>query len=749
MFSISGFHLQAQVIVEQQNVLTSSKVCFKTTFDKSNYNERLTTYGTKIYTKKEENVLVKNQEENFNVTITFQYEEGLFGPNNVQILNESGYDNTQYWSDWSESGAIQISVPKGKNDIIGTFWKANAGQAYVIKELIDIDKDTIININVNDAKNHIITEAYNEKNELMEPGIISEDWSTVIGGNIEEMVMTRFFILTNTGYLLRSFSTNWPYKDYEGYNTTNFYISNVSDRYLIAQTRISLGKEGQTYFNKYVCSDITESLTLKNNPQDYVIHEAKFKISPMGQFTEKHYPGFNVFQIWNGNSLGLSWVGVNYSKEISQNEGVKLFLDNPISNPNGYNILVHPKFVDYIKIITDEEGYSEQQEKMTTGSALVLNIDRTLICAYNGFAHAGNYTFQKTEDGKIKNLPYHPRFSFALDNNPNIIQGNNSPFASVRMNNSYNESLENKQSFLTPYYIGRYGETKASDYDSTTVVVKYNNDIVYSDKYANFDTFMYQWASEKHPDGLFDVTFTNLNVEVDGLAGKNVTQVVYDWTKDDWTPPTLQMLQFRNTSGAVTDRFSNAAEGTVRLSAGDFEYVSDLFYYKYVEGNTVALFYSLYDQNNWTELPLTEYPEHFFMPGFGDYYEASLAGIEQAGSNVWYDVKIVCTDAAGNSQTQVVSPAFKLNEDGSNISESHVSNSDVNVIQKDKTLLFSADNSIINTISIYNTYGKAVFISPTLSQSNYQIASTGFNKGVYIASVVTDKGVETIKFIIK
>ncbi len=49
------------------------------------------------------------------------------------------------------------------------------------------------------------------------------------------------------------------------------------------------------------------------------------------------------------------------------------------------------------------------------------------------------------------------------------------------------------------------------------------------------------------------------------------------------------------------------------------------------------------------------------MPGFGDYYEASLESIQQqGGENIWYDVKIVCNDAAGNSQVQIVSPAFYI-----------------------------------------------------------------------------------------
>lgn len=79
-------------------------------------------------------------------------------------------------------------------------------------------------------------------------------------------------------------------------------------------------------------------------------------------------------------------------------------------------------------------------------------------------------------------------------------------------------------------------------------------------------------------------------------------------------------------------------------------------------GNQVSISYSVHAQNNWKQIDLTQDPTYFQMPVFGDYYEASISGIGSQNSNVWFDVKVICTDAVGNKQEQIIAPAFKINE---------------------------------------------------------------------------------------
>jgi hypothetical protein len=187
------------------------------------------------------------------------------------------------------------------------------------------------------------------------------------------------------------------------------------------------------------------------------------------------------------------------------------------------------------------------------------------------------------------------------------------------------------------------------------------------------------------------------------------------------------MLQFRNTEGQVTDRFGTKQEGTVRLAAGDFEFVVNESYFSYKEENTVSFSYSPYNTENWMELSLTKYPEYFQMPAFGDYYEASLADITLTPNTMWYDVKIVCTDAAGNSQTQVLSPAFKINN--STAIQNPITATHRNV-QIDHNLL-SVDTDVAETITVYSITGSQV-LSVKKAAGKKSINISHLPKGVYL-----------------
>ena len=46
------------------------------------------------------------------------------------------------------------------------------------------------------------------------------------------------------------------------------------------------------------------------------------------------------------------------------------------------------------------------------------------------------------------------------------------------------------------------------------------------------------------------------------------------------------------------------------------------------------------------------------MPAFGHFYEADLSNVTAEDDDMWFDVRLEMTDAAGNYQKQLISPAF-------------------------------------------------------------------------------------------
>ena len=154
-------------------------------------------------------------------------------------------------------------------------------------------------------------------------------------------------------------------------------------------------------------------------------------------------------------------------------------------------------------------------------------------------------------------------------------------------------------------------------------------------------------------------------IEVDGLPGHNTTTAFLDQNQEDMNPPSLEMLHFKNAAGKVTDRFATAADGTMEFYASDFDYVyypelwNGVYECQPVE---VTVEYAPYGTEEWTELAVEEIPEYYQEPGWGYFYRGSLAGVTGQGLNGWFDLRFRLHDASGNWMDQVVSPAFRIDD---------------------------------------------------------------------------------------
>ena len=201
------------------------------------------------------------------------------------------------------------------------------------------------------------------------------------------------------------------------------------------------------------------------------------------------------------------------------------------------------------------------------------------------------------------------------------------------------------------YFVGRYGESLCGEYGKNATL-KYNCEEV------DLETFV------PENKGTFEWTSTYTNVEVDGLPGHNTTTVYFDQNQEDMTPPAVEMLHFRSEEG-VTDRFATAADGTMEFYASDFnyQYYPDLWNGVFdCQPVEVTVEYAPYGTEEWNELAVEEIPEYYQEPGWGYFYRGSLAGVTGEGLNGWFDLRFRLQDASGNWMDQVVSPAFRIDD---------------------------------------------------------------------------------------
>ena len=136
------------------------------------------------------------------------------------------------------------------------------------------------------------------------------------------------------------------------------------------------------------------------------------------------------------------------------------------------------------------------------------------------------------------------------------------------------------------------------------------------------------------------------------------------YRKADWVPPTLQLLTMHNEAGQRTELFKCPSDGTIEFYAGDF-------YYEIDESRTedqisvrpmesVKVEYAPRGSEDFAEIEVREDPAKYFWPGYGYYFSGSLKGVTKGSADGWFDLRITLADETGNTQTQLISPAFRV-----------------------------------------------------------------------------------------
>ena len=577
-----------------------------------------------------------NRRANVTMTLNFIFDETQFYVTSVLIYDESGYLHVT--TDQNFTNPLVVSLPNGTYDIVTKFKALSSGTShdhYVIKEQQNIQTNTTIQINTADANNYVAISAFDENGDLL---------LDIDGGFI---TFQRFFYFNPINKVTTSdfLSEDAPVGGADPEH--NFYINNLSSRYSIIQFLKTSSISQPNYFTKFqTLTGIDNAVSLQNDPTAWSYHEENFQPSKvaLSEVFQAHF----VASTFNGNLL-VGWMLSAGGLIEPGDADFRGFINNHVDGDPA-DLIVIPAIIDRFVPFSPTTGGIDY---FTKGNPVFSDGNGGVIYGSGDVSGAGAFPsddYYVVNNGEVQLLPLHPRFSFDDATTPSPVLANNVPIIVTSFK-------------ATPYkfnslYRGRYGETRESDYLATNIVVKQNGNIIFSGSYEDFTTFHFPQG------GQFEIVFTNTNTLVAGLQGRNTTTITYNGDEND-VPPTLQHLQFRDADDQVTSVFESSQGATVRLAAGDFIYNATggpRGYYTYNEGNNVTLSYSIHDQNTWTELGLIKDPTYFQMPAFGDYYEASLTGVGSQNSNVWYDVKVICTDSAGNTQQQIISPAFKINE---------------------------------------------------------------------------------------
>ncbi|MBO6255471.1 MAG: hypothetical protein J6O49_17795, partial [Bacteroidaceae bacterium] len=433
----------------------------------------------------------------------------------------------------------------------------------------------------------------------------------------------------------------------------------------------------------------TGPFPLKNFSSDYLACEEIIQPTPMGRNSvEQPWSAFgvNVFvgnhQVYYHDLLPTNVPNSNFP--FPENGIIKSMINAPIigdRETTDVNVAFRLGLLDYeawrVDIYNMEDEYgnivqwvdSVPVRALTWTPKMMTNNDNMMVYLVNSKQANTSEVGIMNED-----YPGHPGFCFTFNQKKDII-GNCCPLNVVTSSNQFNQMYNAKMISVNSEHMGRSGELFGVGNLISTMTAKFNGEQVYSGKYA-VDSLSIAWLIESitqgKPDGAYEMSFTNANVEVDNNYGQNTTTIYFDQTKEDWNSPVLKMLQLRDVDNNVTDRFNTPEEGIILFAGGDFQPCSKTYLNEYgyertwnyddCQPMTVEVSYAPYSTGEWHALEGIEHQaEYDDIPGLGFFYSASLANVSAMSANGWYDLCFRLQDESGNWMEQVLSPAFHIN----------------------------------------------------------------------------------------
>ena len=644
------------------------------------------------------------------------------------------------WFEQEETDTYYFRVPAGTYDVFTQYYsrvEGMRGWGNIVHEDIVVDGDMEVEFSAEELTEKVVIKPMlRDGREAVLPTYIEldeEPWYELDYTNATAEFSYLNYLLFRedcenvvNGYAVADCMTS-------GWNEETVFLSNkLSDKYHYVFEYFLCDDKGEFQIST---TDMvgSESGVVESYNKDYVRFDVpNFSETPL-------YKEFGVEKFHTAIS-GLIWYddvqrggGGMYTEKT---EPVvywtcQLFADNVnIKSPIAVTNVQAEKTVTY-----EEDGheFSEvQRAEMIDIPAL-----------YNGYqweyinqnhSQYGNFSYQSPADGgPIVEYPGVPAYCYFADGITQPI-GNSSPILSVM--NQVKTYGDNTLFLFNPdAYIGRYGEVRNCDWWKRQIEVKLDGKKVFDNSDGGY---LVDWCVENstdgHEKGIIEATFIDTNVLVDEtITGYNHTTITVDERNEDLCTPTPQMLIFKNTAGAITDRFDKAGDGVIEFSAGDFNWFDNGDRHGYTcEEADVLVEYAPYGEDSFEPIEVEEIPENYYMPGFGYFYRGSLRDVAQKSSNGWFDVRFTLTDKAGNRMVQRVSPAFRID---ANVGVAAVEANGLRIKSDEGRVTVSGEG--IKAIELYSADGRLVGVA-----SGNELDASGY-RGLGIVKVTDTKGATT------
>lgn len=541
--------------------------------------------------------------------------------------------------------------------------EANSLGKYIFKEDVDLRSDTVLIYDGNTATRRIKFEYVNPKGEKLNLwDKLSSSQSNYEGANISGFYSLRILGHKKANGLALGTHYLCPY-DYPGVTGsdrvrsndvfvnevksgdwmlgTNFkaFVLDPEKKERSKKDPLLLGTK-IVYFNKL-------DTVYRLNPSEYVTYRLpEFKKSLSKAIYDKPYTGDYRFENIAFGNFSIGGDIISSSREDAPALCGVMDPDLPV-----------------LVSFTTHETNSVPFPSASFGSGIatpkmLLQNDATVRYLMNDNIYEGiAYIYYKNGMTGDRLATSHPALEYcSVDNEPQF--GTTAPcFSMPIMTTPPNVKVKYKYpySFSNAQWLGNFGERRTIDLFEMDYVMLAGTDTIVRE-WSEFESKMTEYGSKDHAPAVVKTIIDNRNFTVDSLQGHTHVEMSYNEANSDVATPTVQMVQFRNGDGKITNKFDKENDGTIEICYGDFEFDFDLTEYDVRKCN-LKLEVAPYGTEDFRELKAVEDAGMFRMPVWGYFSRAGIGSLPTAG-NGWWDLKISLTDNAGNMQIQTLSPAF-------------------------------------------------------------------------------------------
>lgn len=546
-------------------------------------------------------------------------------------------------------------IPAGRYDFCVVFG-THDGQKAVFRENVDVDGDYTFSADIAEATNHIsFRPLLPDGSEPQVPHYDQRSETYTDHGNCARRTGTLFILDSNLNWF--KMSTNMinmaKYTNMDGEvidNTTALDAwTNDTDRFLFVNVaEVASYNYGMCFIP--MIADGCKTQTVSNPVKDFKQLSNRFAKS---EFRGEYDPEWADPSVTTTSAFELFVNGVYNSGLQSCSTGLtgcddRIINIAPYSRKAGsteIDIYPQPVHIEWFYPIDTYTpmGITAPIAIPGDGSGWIFSTER------QNSNVVPDYMLEYLNLPITQGAPRELTGPFSYQASDNIVFGDNCPIVLfMRPDMAFDYS-----------FIGRYGEVRTIDRLNHTLSVSLDGTEVLSDP-AGINDFI--WSAEASQPGPWDYEITDRNMKVGGLQGCNSFKAHFV-RSDSYTFPALTALQMRDRNGTPADQFETGAGASVNLSCGSFEGIFTGDNHRYIGCSplaTVDLAYAPYGSDDFTALEATEIPEKYFFPGYGYYYTAALDAVDRKSPTGWFDLRISLADEAGNTQTQIVSPAFRI-----------------------------------------------------------------------------------------